>query len=753
MFDRDAALQIAHELFGLGSKEHHRGLGSRKHHRGKANKSFIETPARLTADKLVLDRDQSTRVVSVPSPSTFLSGRRSDAIPRWFRQPERQQASFSIIVGEYGLGKTELMFRAAEASIDEPKSSRHSACLPIALASARKLGSLSEARGPIEFMRGLLEPVLQGRSFDLDEAARDFVNGVRRGDIMLLLDALDELVSERTGHDMFLESVGNMVAGSDSGNFHIVLSMRLEHLLHVSGDQLGDVAASLQKGAGAPVPVNFLLLEFFDDSTVEDYIAFRTDDDDFVDALPAAHRFRDMLRRPLLARIFCDLLSKPISKLNQEKLIKKIEDEVDSPASLLELFTKEAGRDGLLLASQNQIRQRFAHGEHFIWKHALLAKTALDVYRRGDWLLNRADIGMILVEADSGHPANPNELAKLSPLALEKCIYKCPFLSRASGQERAASGNDLRIQFTHRVFFEYFTTKGIVAELTENLEQLHAFHDLVLNIDMHKFLRDLTVREWSLLLKHKVVAELVGLQANTTASDDLKPNPDLLAFVRKQAPKERPERLRKDAYLWYLETGRAYGLEENHREEWDHFGGLSSSRRDELDVVRRDLLDIRSRLSRALKKGPDAMKTAVENYLKLDEAEPLHPRYQIPNYEAVAVCLLDPAVGTRSLHKDFSDLLETRMGGTSALLNVPDSDIPQSELTPVYELLVERLLDVGHRCRYPWVHSWSSVTESCELQGGPNEGTIVIRDNDTRRRIDRVLGEIRRRPYLGDRNL
>src|SRR5262249_23232518 len=101
----------------------------------------------------------------------------------------------------------------------------------------------------------------------------------------------------------------------------------------------------------------------------------------------------------------------------------------------------------------------------------------------------------------------------------------------------------------------------------------------------------------------------------------------------------------------------------------------------------------------------------------------LTPRYQVPNYEAVAVCLLEPDVHTRERMDEFSALLKTRMAGSVKFLRGASAD---DLLRVPHELLVERILDIGRRNDWRWVQEWSRQdVVTAALPERPN--ALVIR--------------------------
>lgn len=664
---------------------------------------YIQCPVRKTVNSLPRERyaADATRLFS---PVTYLSGIEPPPDELYFLQETRNGASFSLVVGEYGLGKTELMRQVAER-LATSEAERPVSCLPIRLGScAPQLHVLLAPNlAPESFLRALLAHLPLATGEASPAAIEELLGQIRAGAVVLLLDALDELVFEAPEHRQFLENVGGLFRPElPRGAFHIVISVRLEHLKHVSGGNQLSTVRSLQKHAGEDTPVNFLALEFFDDATVNDYILHRMRSDELVRDLPRHRRLRDMLRRPLLLRIFCDIADGPEGWRRRADLLNSL-DGIISPAGLLDLFTSQAEKDATLLGDQERLVMPIDEKRRgLVWSNQKIAAVSLAIFRRG-----RIEFGHDELESMLADDGDGSSRAGRDPAMLERLIYKCPFLRLTSvpadeSSETAASPPDLIARFTHRVFFEYFTTRGIVDELADCRAQengcadpeLTGFHDLVLNIDMHRFLRDLTVR-----------------RGNMDKRDGEK--------------------------WWYDETRLAYGLTGKGLGEWvPPYEALeeNSLRWHALNQIRENLLDVRSGLK------TDAMEIGpwVDDYLKEDKGS-LTPRYQIPNYEAVAVCLLDPNVGTEKRHRDFSGMLRKRLDEAIALLQNPAAEVCETE---VNELLVERILDIARRFRYPWVQKRKPNHVAAAPVPERRNSIVVRSETGVRDRIRKILVEI-----------
>lgn len=664
------------------------GLYSEKLSLGRWNDYYIDFPVRLTSESLPPDRynGKYDRIFNAPQ---FLSGISTDSAIVDPGDLEVGRRAFSVVVGEYGLGKTELLFRTAELLAEEG-SARGRNCLPL------RLGSCSAADRETLFTPGVDQDLFLPALFNhlASEEDRDLEHELlpelRSGRVVLILDALDELLTDLGDHRTFLENLVRIFDDAiESPDFHVVLSVRIEYLNHV--DPEAKVMGSCLRGhSGAQV--NFLAMEFFDTSTVGDYIVSRTRQIDFARDLYRHRKLMEMLRRPLLLRILCDLLSDERSAEEVASLIPEIK-KLESAAELLELFTERAAVDTRLTEDQNELldpedgsgirpTHRFDNGR--------LAQESLEAFRQGRHHLDQKGIERVIGSASFEDPRD-----------LLRAVHKCPFLGlKLVKASPKAKGGNIRAEFTHRVFSEFFITKGIVAELEELRSteaqsggKAHpaftAFHDLVLNIDMHRFLRALTI-----------------------------------------AKAGKP--------FWYHETAMAYGLSSASDEEWTP--RLSSAERTALDDLRKDLLDARS----GLIEGAEKLKKLAEDFLDLAEKKrfprcetgslgprTLPPRYLIPSFEATAVCLLEAGIGAASLVNRFSRLLEKELNRAVEVLADP---IQGSQAFAITELLVERILDIGRRFEFEWIAGW---TEDCL------DSRLPIRSaNGIRERIKNILREI-----------
>jgi hypothetical protein len=249
---------------------------------------------------------------------------------------------------------------------------------------------------------------------------------------------------------------------------------------------------------GLTVDTCFLQLGFLQDSQVCAWLRSNLPDGDDVFAkLTQRKPLMDMVRRPLLLRILCDLLkqpgSDPLSLLQMQQ-----------PSDLVSAFVDRALTDRALVQDQGNITAAFE------WRKARIAARSLMLYENGRSELDLEDIKDILGVKTA--PGRPSRAAQ----EIVDGIHKLPFLLLIDARNGA-----ILVQFAHRIFFEYFVALGM--RLTEGSEEFSAFDRLVLNVDMRKFLYGLmgeakwykrTRRSYALERKQWAEWKALGLDAD-----------------------------------------------------------------------------------------------------------------------------------------------------------------------------------------------------------------------------------------------
>jgi hypothetical protein len=461
----------------------------------------------------------------------------------------------------------------------------------------------------------------------------------------LILDALDELIGSAREFDKFLRVLSALArTGLESSLellFNIVVTLRFEFLNNVTSSSGKDIARRL-RGAGDCKPeVCYLQLDYLQNSHIHSYLTVRnprssvTGDErrfgsHLYEQVKRNDRLLDMLRRPLLLRIFCDLLSHGID-LN--RIIEKLEDKEDL-AELLSIFVQEASDDQRLVGDQKLLAQ-------WTWDADKLARKSLELYCQGRSSLSVGDVKEILRAEDPQSQSDPSGI-ELTDDEILFGIHKCPFLrierGKQAGEDRAL------IRFAHAIFLEYFTAKGMFLSKENAAEDFSAFDELVLNVDMRKFLRGLVGKDW------------------------------------------------------YERTRKSYALEGKDREEWDHAAKVDFN---ELEKQRVLLLDAMTDPELSVRMGSSQLDQAVERFLA--DARDCHPRYLMYNFEAVSVysSYRWGSEQGRQTKKKLGNVMRERVDYA-----LKHKDVIDSEKWPAWELLIERVLKIGQRLGYKWVKEY-----------------------------------------------
>jgi hypothetical protein len=315
---------------------------------------------------------------------------------------------------------------------------------------------------------------------------------------------------------------------------------------------------------------------------------------------------------------------------------------------------------------------------NYRWNDSSLAERALELTRKGGSEMSIEDLRRCLTPIDPTRTANDRDT--LTDDEVLEGVHKCPFLERASNN---------RVHFAHRIFFEYFTALGMAEQLNNAANRFIAFDEIVLNVDMRKLLKGIV------------------------STDE-------------------PEQ--EWGSLWGKRTKRSYGLED--LDEWkqdpDHPWDFQ-----ELDRNRLILLDSMTDPEAPPKETRDTIRWFLDIQNRW-----LHPRYLVYNYEAVAVYLWYNREADQNMELNglFDKILKHRFKSVLKLLKKEGANL--GVLRSPYELLVERVLDIGQRLRYAWSKRAAEPDRRRALLS-----RRVITDDNTRSRIKGILQNIRRSPY------
>jgi hypothetical protein len=388
-------------------------------------------------------------------------------------------------VGEYGLGKTEFVFQFCEHLLAHG-GERSAAPLPVNLAMCRWMEPnideiLDDPLNPEVFTELLFSPVLAGFSPGTPSFFEgELLPAIHRGEVLLILDGLDELVSNAHQHKKFFAGLRRFLDPSRLGlsrtKFQCLISMRLEYVMSVDTPAASNLVQQMQSsGNGHWRPmIHFLHLDFLNDSWIESYLRHTTNLHPDLEKFRALPGFYEVLHRPIFLQMLKVLDDAPFqfSAAN-----------LTHPVQLVRaIVTLAGGSERSAKDSPFQIeRDQLAQLAGFFWDTDLLARAALVKFEATgpSFAFSAEDLKLFLLPLPSEAPA---------PLPTVDdamhAVHKCPFLYKI----RADS-----IVFAHKVFLEYFVARGIVLDLQRSGG---AFERLVLNADMRKFLRFLIEETW-----------------------------------------------------------------------------------------------------------------------------------------------------------------------------------------------------------------------------------------------------------------
>lgn len=608
-------LRSASQQFGLGVT-----IG-RGQARGEENPYYLACPVRLTRNGM------SERAHSYNKPAdplfTLLPEMRSD---KW-RVPAQTLVMpyAAFVVGQYGVGKTELIHQIG-AEIERSFADKL-AILPVALADCRTAFDdwRRDGKGsdPMTVLFGhVLTNGLEARQLDwLARAAGS-------GNLIVALDAADELVEPAAYVDFlgilrgFFDRVATAGAAPEM-KLRLVVTTRLD-VLHSSGDSEGRQIVSHFRNLIPAPTVYFMRLDVLSDDDVADYLDARLVEVDVMkfsaigevlDNVDIMH----MLQRPLHARIFCDLCK---HMPNVQAVLAQLKKQPNA-AKLLQIFVQNAPIDPALHDEQNKIQGAK-------WDPIKLADRTAQLYKTSRQGFDMDDIKSFIELAPDDNPQEDEDVRYLFGL------HKCPFLIVDSSNKRA--------NFSHRIFFEYFTALGLWRSQERAAPgQFPLFDEIVLNIDMRK------------LLKGIVISDRQG-----------------------------------DEEAWYRETRHSYGLGEV--DSWERQPGRELPL-DDLDSVRRRILDIMTEADDSVR---DRFRD-IERFFEL-MTDCFHPRYAVFNYEGIMVYiyLFKFERETIGINRDFPYHLRERLDHAFRQLR---ANVNRRG----YELMVERILSVSLRLGYDWI--------------------------------------------------
>ena len=233
--------------------------------------------------------------------------------------------------------------------------------------------------------------------------------------------------------------------------------------------------------------------------------------------------------------------------------------------------------------------------------------------------------------------------------------------------------------------------KGVCIDEDEKEDEFGAFDDIVLNVDMRKFLR-------------------------TFFGDE-----------------------------WYERTAKAYALDDKESSEWqlaevesDHPIDLSKERK-RLDSQRKKLLDIMTDPNES--QPNNKRKKELANIINafLEEQNRYHPRYLVPNYEAITVFIWHNIWSKegKKICEDFEKVLEER---SFNILNLFKEE--KYELGRPWFLLLYKILDIANRLRFSWIQSFIDMNDDEKILSSASR-KLDENVDDVMTRIDATIIGVR----------
>ena len=566
--------------------------------RGKLNNHYIPVPVTIS-DGCLPQRDPSQTLTKINNPFIFLTDKWYHGEPLYTRQDVASQSSVAFIVGQYGLGKTELVHQVCQYLLTH-EDAEPLVPLPINLALCRgEVGKLKKEMTRRDFARLLFSRILNETDLPVSFVEDKVLREIQEGRILLLLDGLDELISSPAQNQHFLSNLAKFLTSSTPGSqieprFRAAISMRLEYLSSVASQDASELSTTLNSvpKTTATIRSHFLKLDFLDDSRVKAYFESRLKVKDVFPKVMKNKRLMEMLRRPLLLRIFCDLAY--LRGIRHVHLLLDSLKDNEHPSQLLKLFVDSVQTDEHVAHDQKNITS-------LTWDADELARRSVELYEAGKSEMGLEDVKKILKNTD---PKAPNiQDQKLEPKQILDAIHKCPFLWKDVRLEGEVP--TVQVHFGHKIFFEYFVAKGIVLHKDDG--DYSPWMNLVLNVDTRKFLKGMI-----------------------------------------------------EECEWYERTKKSYAMEDADLNNWKYRDQIDFK---ELEKERRLFLDYMTdpENEKYMRDSDRSLAKAVNGFL--DKEQWLHPRYRMYTYEAIALYIWfhrwdehGTTISTR-----FSDVLERRL--------------------------------------------------------------------------------------------
>jgi len=557
-------LSVARKEFGLGSAvADGQPRGDRRDLHPK--EEYLEVSMERSVNRF-MDAAKSERVPT-DRPLEYFSGVVEEGHPPF-------PPSFSVLVGQYGLGKTEFVHQLSGRLLSGPRPYEP---LPVSLDRCRQAYGHELVYAQLQgdaFLRFLFAATLNSGecpSGGVDLIRQEVVPAVQSGDVLLILDGVDELgLADKAQLNEFCFNVLSLIhPGTDWENCRarVLLTMRFEFMAALGVD---NAFAMLRFGEEElRLPIYFFKLDYFSDSQIEAYLGNRNKSD-LYERLSTQPETLQMLRRPLFLKIFADVM--PVDATGKELR------EWGEPAAFIEEIVRRASATAM---DQHPAMTR--------WNDDRLAEKAVEMYRTRQSEMEIHEVRRLLVRQE--HSVSDSQVWTQ--------VHKCPFLKRVSRD---------KVQFSHQIFLEYFTARGM-AMAAKSGDTFDAFDELVLDVDIRRLLRNMmgdlwrkrTERSygfeepeaWEIaggLLEHRVELERIRWELLEIMTDPLDPDGGKAEANRKTIRDflNVEDRGLHPCYLTYAYEGVAVYLWHHRWEKADvklskHFEGILKHRLDDVN--------------------------------------------------------------------------------------------------------------------------------------------------------------------------
>lgn len=425
---------------------------------------YIPLPVALTHDKFGYSSDGTQSAKSVDALSFFAATGPGPGFEWGYQIITAKSPYVAVVVGQYGVGKTELARQITEQMEDY--------AFPVTLAKCDGKRFEAGPLSPKETIRELFQPTFTNPEALTDEVIDEIQRAIHDGFLMLILDGLDEMIFSMEGHENFFTSLGDLLHEDDATlECRIIVTLRSEYLRSFDHANASELVSNLlgnssQRARRHAIP--FLRIDYLTKEAVTSGLE-RLLSQEVATEVGKYPELRELLRRPLMLRLFCDFIDD-----EGLKGLERLKSGVDLIESYIAAFLQSAGNDKQLADAQEVISGNVQ------WDLDAIARSSVNLYRRGvDYFLDD-EISQCFNVPDVG------EVDRF------QAISKCPFFIRDCDQ----------LHFEHRTFYEYFVARGLALHDDESSGDVSKksgfsqFDEIVLHTDIRRFLRTMEGDSW-----------------------------------------------------------------------------------------------------------------------------------------------------------------------------------------------------------------------------------------------------------------